>query len=130
MRRTFSVSSLAGTEPGAEITAADERTRSVARITEQITAAVETWSAKDLMILSSTLWTCQMQLQARFMELLHKAKDPVNRLLKAKEAADILGMDVRWIYRHAYEMKSARRPSPGKLRFDREELLEEFKVGR
>jgi predicted DNA-binding transcriptional regulator AlpA len=40
-----------------------------------------------------------------------------DRLLSPKEAAEILGQDVRWLYRHANELPFTRRISRKNLRF-------------
>jgi excisionase family DNA binding protein len=45
-----------------------------------------------------------------------------DRLLTPKEAAEILGQDVRWLYRHANELPFTRRISRKNIRFSEASL--------
>lgn len=44
--------------------------------------------------------------------------DGGGRLLTSKEAAQLTGLTARWFYERAATLPFARRPSPGRLRFD------------
>src|SRR3990167_8865454 len=64
--------------------------------------------------------------RCRMMHLALEGQRPRGRLLKPLEAAELLGVTPRWMYDHAPGLKSTRRPSPGKLRFDEAELRREI----
>jgi excisionase family DNA binding protein len=82
--------------------------------------------------LRAALWA---RLQAGVVQVApaptHDANGGPDRLLKAQEAADRLGVDVRWIYRQskAGKLPFARKLSGGTLRFS-ERGIEKWKERR
>lgn len=56
--------------------------------------------------------------------------DPTDRLLTPEQAAAMLGVTVRWIYRHAHQLPFARRLSRKALRFSQAGLTRWIKTRR
>lgn len=52
-----------------------------------------------------------------------------SRLLTAEEAAEVLGVNSRWVTRNAHKLKATRRLGPHKLRFDLLQLQEDIAGG-
>ena len=72
--------------------------------------------------LRARLWARLMQPSSAPVATPATNGDP-DRLLTAKEAADRLGVDRRWIYRKADALPFTRRLTPGTLRFSETGLL-------
>ena len=68
------------------------------------------------------LSSCALEVQARFMETLADTNHSESRLLTAQQAAEVLGVPVRTVYRQAASWPFTRRPAPKTLRFDSGEL--------
>lgn len=103
----------------------------VDRIRTEIASIIDSSpTQKELLAFYAALSTCLVEINAAFIGALLVAKEQrTPQLLTTAQAAKILGQSERWLYRQAHRLTSARHPSPGRLMFDRDELLKEFKVG-
>jgi hypothetical protein len=78
---------------------------------------------EDIPPVLATLAALETALAARLMVAAREGVDNpatepgADRLLAAREAADILGVSVDYLYRHAGALPFAVRPTPGTLRF-------------
>lgn len=77
-------------------------------------------TARELKDLCGVMAGCQMEAQARFLSILAEARHPQTAgLLTPEQAAKVLNVKKRWVYRYHSRLNGCVvRPSPGLLRFD------------
>jgi hypothetical protein len=122
--RTFVTASLAGDRIQSEVGTAARIADIRSRITEVLRDPNDRGEVRALL---ACLGGAVAEAQAVFQELLYKP-EAGTRLLTALEAAALLSVPVRTVYRMAATYPFTRRPTPGSLRFD-ERALKEW-IGR
>jgi predicted DNA-binding transcriptional regulator AlpA len=111
--RTFAVSSLAGDRIQSEVGTAAR----IADIRSRIQDVIRDPNSKaELRSLMECLGGGLASAQAAWTELLYKPETQ-ERLLTIDEAAAVLSVERRWLYRNHHKLPFVVRPSEGVLRF-------------
>jgi predicted DNA-binding transcriptional regulator AlpA len=111
--RSFSFSSLAGDRIQSEVGSAAR----IADIRSKIQDVVQDPNSKaELRALVECLGGGLACAQAAWAELLYKPETQ-ERLLTIDEAAEVLSVERRWLYRNSHKLPFVVRPSEGVLRF-------------